>query len=83
MDLSPPRGTRDFFPEDMRLRNWLFDHFHAVSRLFGFELLMAPYAIAHLKLGLILEETGYQFKSDQRLGIYLTNSLEDPSYKTS
>jgi predicted helicase len=48
-----------------------------LPRLFGFELLMAPYAVAHLKLGLLLSETGYQFKSDQRLGIYLTNTLEE------
>ncbi|MCL0091877.1 N-6 DNA methylase [Dehalococcoidales bacterium] len=48
-----------------------------LPRIFGFELLMAPYAVAHLKLGLLLQETGYQFKSDQRLGIYLTNTLEE------
>jgi len=38
---------------------------------------MAPYAVAHLKLGLLLQETGYEFKSEQRLGIYLTNTLEE------
>jgi len=48
-----------------------------LPRLFGFELLMAPYAVAHLKLGLLLQETGYEFRSDQRLGIYLTNTLEE------
>lgn len=48
-----------------------------LPRLFGFELLMAPYAVAHLKLGLLLVETGYQFKGDQRLGIYLTNTLDE------
>jgi len=48
-----------------------------LPRLFGFELLMAPYAIAHLKLGRLLKETGYQFQTDQRLGIYLTNTLEE------
>jgi predicted helicase len=48
-----------------------------LPRLFGFELLMAPYAIAHLKLGRLLKETGYQFQTDQRLGIYLTNTLGD------
>lgn len=47
-----------------------------LPRIFGFELLMAPYAIAHLKLGLFLEETGYQFDGGKRLGVYLTNSLE-------
>ena len=48
-----------------------------LPRIFGFELLMAPYAVAHLKMGLLLQETGYEFKSDQRLGIYLTNTLEE------
>ena len=48
-----------------------------LPRIFGFELLMAPYAIAHLKLGLLLQETGYEFQSDQRLGVYLTNTLEE------
>ena len=48
-----------------------------LPRIFGFELLMAPYAVAHLKLGLLLQETGYQFQSDQRLGTYLTNTLEE------
>ena len=53
-----------------------------LPRLFGFELLMAPYAIAHLKLGLLLQETGYKFESDQRLGIYLTNTLEEAFKKS-
>lgn len=48
-----------------------------LPRIFGFELLMAPYAVAHLKLGLLLQDTGYEFQSDQRLGIYLTNTLEE------
>ncbi len=50
---------------------------HLLPRLFGFELLMAPYAVAHMKLGLELEESGYDFASDQRLGVFLTNSLEE------
>ncbi len=50
---------------------------HLLPRLFGFEILMAPYAIAHLKLGMVLQELGYEFGSDQRLGVYLTNTLED------
>jgi len=47
-----------------------------LPRLFGFELLMAPYAMAHLKLGLQLRSTGYEFQPKQRLEIYLTNTLE-------
>ncbi|XWS66841.1 hypothetical protein CRYUN_Cryun05aG0235700 [Craigia yunnanensis] len=37
IDVNPPKGTRDFPPEDMRLRNCLFNHFREVSQLFGFE----------------------------------------------
>ena len=48
-----------------------------LKRVFGFELLMAPYAVAHLKLGLLLQELGYKFESDERLGVYLTNTLEE------
>jgi len=49
---------------------------HLLPRLHGYELLMAPYAIAHMKIGLKLYETGYRFCSDERAHIYLTNSLE-------
>lgn len=55
---------------------------HLLNRIFGFELLMAPYAVAHLKLGMQLEQTGYKFGSDQRLGIYLTNTLEEAAKKS-
>ncbi|XP_006647920.2 histidine--tRNA ligase, chloroplastic/mitochondrial [Oryza brachyantha] len=37
VDVNPPRGTRDFPPEDMRLRTWLFDQFREVSRVMAFE----------------------------------------------
>ena len=40
--LQPPRGTRDFYPEDLRFRDWLFEHFRAVARAFGFEGVDAP-----------------------------------------
>jgi len=50
---------------------------HLLPRLFGFEIQMAPYAVCHMKLGLELAETGYDFESDERLGIYLTNTLEE------
>ncbi|MEA5576140.1 type ISP restriction/modification enzyme [Anabaena sp. UHCC 0451] len=47
-----------------------------VNRLFGFELLMTPYTIAHLKLGLLLGDLGYKFAPEERLKVYLTNALE-------
>ena len=36
------KGTRDFYPEEMRLRNWLFDNFTYASLLHGFEEYDAP-----------------------------------------
>ena len=48
-----------------------------IPRLNGFELLMASYAMAHLKLELLLKETGYVPAKDQRLKVFLTNSLEE------
>ncbi|MGC9455841.1 MAG: type ISP restriction/modification enzyme [Phycisphaerae bacterium] len=50
---------------------------HLLPRLFGFELMMAPYAVAHLKLGWLLQKTGYNFPGDERLRVYLTNTLEE------
>jgi hypothetical protein len=55
---------------------------HLLPRLHGYELMMAPYAIAHMKIGLKLHETGYGFGSDERARVYLTNALE-PSEDTS
>jgi histidyl-tRNA synthetase len=40
--LRPPRGTRDFYPEDLRRRAWLFDQFREISRRFAFEEVDAP-----------------------------------------
>ncbi|MCG8729619.1 type ISP restriction/modification enzyme, partial [Tenacibaculum finnmarkense] len=48
-----------------------------IPRLNGFELLMASYAMAHLKMDMLLTETGYKPKNDQRFNIFLTNSLEE------
>ncbi|MEA3406906.1 MAG: N-6 DNA methylase, partial [Chloroflexota bacterium] len=61
---------------------------HLLPRIFGFELLMAPYAVAHFKLALQLAghdlpdpqraRWAYDFGSQERLQIYLTNALEEP-----
>jgi predicted helicase len=66
---------------------------HLLPRLFGFELLMAPYAMAHLKLGLQLAAAdlpaeqrarwAYQFESDERLGVFLTNTLDEAQKRAS
>lgn len=52
---------------------------HLLPRLHGYELMMAPYAIAHMKIGLKLFETGYRFGSVERVRVYLTNALEPAS----
>jgi len=52
---------------------------HLLPRLHGYELMMAPYTIAHLKIGLKLFETGYRFEHDARAQVYLTNAEEPPS----
>jgi hypothetical protein len=49
-----------------------------LKRLNGYELMMAPYSIAHLKIGLKLYETGYVFVGDERVNVYLTNALDQP-----
>lgn len=64
---------------------------HLLPRLFGFELLMAPYAVAHFKLAMQLagydlsdaqrKNWAYDFAGDERLGVYLTNTLEEAEKK--
>eukprot|EP01038_Epipyxis_sp_PR26KG_P005684 gene5684-7846_t len=41
-NLNPPKGTRDFYPEDQRLKIWLFDKWRNVAKLYGFEEYDAP-----------------------------------------
>ncbi|MGB6295881.1 MAG: type ISP restriction/modification enzyme [Rivularia sp. (in: cyanobacteria)] len=67
----------DLLTEGLEDKSWSgYVKERLLPRIFGFELLMAPYAIAHLKLGLFLEETGYKFDDGKRLEVYLTNALE-------
>lgn len=86
--LDPATGTGTFLAEVV---NQIFDKFngmqgmwqgyvndHLLPRLHGFELLMASYAVAHLKLDMLLQQTGFNHaENSRRLKIYLTNSLEE------
>ena len=85
--LDPATGTGTFLAEVV---NQIYDRYrnnqgiwqqyveqHLLPRLNGFEILMASYAVAHIKLDMLLAETGYEHKSDKRLHVYLTNSLEE------
>ncbi|MDD2764274.1 MAG: hypothetical protein PHE83_09910 [Opitutaceae bacterium] len=101
--LDPAAGTATFLYAVIRL---IRDQFIArndagqwpgyvqrdlLPRLFGFELLMAPYAVAHFKLGLELaardldqlwrDQWTYEFQPGERLNIYLTNTLDDAGHK--
>jgi len=84
--LDPAVGTATFLNETIK---FIYEGFkgqegrwpgyvndNLLKRLHGFELMMAPYTIAHLKLGMTLKETGVE-KLNDRLGVYLTNTLEE------
>ena len=61
-------------------RQWSdYVHRSLLPRLGGFEVMMAPYVVAHLRLGLLLEESGFTFRGEDRLPIFLTNTLEPSS----
>jgi len=58
---------------------------HLLPRIFGFECMMAPYTIAHLKLDMLINLRGTdikQLKKDDRVNIYLTNSLIEDDIET-
>ena len=86
--LDPATGTggflltvldhiREYIKETYGTGEWTqYINAQLVKRIFGFELLVAPYTIAHLKLSLFLQAQGW--RADERLRIYLTNTLEHP-----
>jgi len=49
---------------------------HILKNFYAFELMMAPYAVGHLKMSFFLEELGYKLRKDDRFKLYLTNTLE-------
>lgn len=87
--LDPATGTGTFLAEIVRQIYGKFQGMqgmwqsyveeHLLPRLYGFEILMASYAVAHLKLDLQLRNLGYDSEKakNQRFRVYLTNSLEE------
>jgi len=49
---------------------------HVLNNFYAFELLLAPYTIAHFKASLTLKDLGYHMKDDDRFNLFLTNTLE-------
>jgi predicted helicase len=89
---DPATGTGTFLAEVVRN---IHEHFksqqgmwksyaneHLIPRINGFEILMASYAVAHLKLDMQLQKTGFRPTENKRFHIYLTNSLEEANTKT-
>jgi len=86
--LDPAVGTATFLNETIRYiyeKNFQsgqaglwpsYVNDNLIPRLFGFELMMAPYTVAHLKLAMMLRETGVN-KLKTRLNVFLTNTLEE------
>lgn len=85
--LDPATGTGTFLAEVIKQIHSRFEgqqgiwatyvEEHLIPRLNGFEILMASYAMAHLKLDLLLRETGVEPSGSERFRVYLTNSLEE------
>ncbi len=85
--LDPATGTGTFLAEVVKHIHKKFEGQQGIwsqyvtndliPRLNGFELLMTSYAMAHLKMDMLLTETGYKPTDDQRFRIFLTNSLEE------
>lgn len=85
--LDPATGTGTFLAEIIKHIHKKFEgqqgiwnsyvDDNLIPRINGFELLMASYAMAHLKIDLLLTETGYKQQRDQRIKVFLTNSLEE------
>jgi len=90
--LDPATGTGTFLAEvvqniyqNFKNQQGMWQSYaaeHLIPRINGFEILMASYAMAHLKLDMLLQQTGYHTSGNERLRIYLTNSLEEAQAKT-
>lgn len=86
--LDPAGGTLTFLAEAAKLAvhkfvskygegsKVKFIEDHILQHFFAFELMMAPYAAGHLKMGYLLEELGHKLSGDERFQFYLTNTLE-------
>ncbi len=56
---------------------------HILKNFFAFELMMAPYAVGHLKMSFLLEELGHRLADNERMSFYLTNSLDNDELSQS
>ncbi len=86
--LDPAAGTLTFLAETARLTVEEFTlkygegkiagfiKNHILKNFYAFKLMMAPYAIGHLKMSFLLEELGYKLQTDDRFKFYLTNTLK-------
>lgn len=73
------KQTLETVPSDSKAKRDLIIKEHILKNFYGFEFLIAPYTISHLKLSQYLHENGYAFENNERLQIFLTNTLEPVS----
>ena len=60
-----------------------FIRFHILKNFYALELMMAPYAVGHLKMSFFLEELGHRLDDDERVSFYLTNTLDTEELEQS
>ncbi len=70
------RRIFDSLPNDSASYKEMLIKDHILKNLYGFEYLIAPYTIAHIKLSQFLKENGYELKEKDRFQLFLTNTLE-------
>ena len=56
---------------------------HILRNFYALELMMAPYAVGHLKMSFFLEELGHRLADDERVSFYLTNTLDTEELEQS
>ncbi|MDD3546221.1 MAG: hypothetical protein PHG96_12820 [Kiritimatiellae bacterium] len=56
---------------------------HILKNFYAFALMMAPYAVGHLKMSFFLEELGHRLEDDERVPFYLTNTLDNEELEQS
>lgn len=93
--LDPAAGTMTFIARAVALAVAEFEakygtggradfiRHHILKNFYAFELMMAPYAVGHLKMSFFLEELGHRLRDDERMPFYLTNTLDNEELEQS
>src|SRR5690606_33909616 len=90
IEKEPPSGTRDFYPAEMRARNWLFSHFREVARIFAFQVRLVRKILTAFNLtpqeydAPVLEgEELYVRKAGEEITEQMYNFVDKDGYKVT